>query len=128
MSSEVEHILETTILQVDISKLPETPTYTKILEQVLAIRARLVERLWMLRAGEVKVCDGRMSQVSDVREMIVTVEEILHQIISGETQLDGLRSSGNLLIALQAAINSQVMEIFSLTPQPVSSSYKLTCL
>ena len=124
----MEQILETTILQVDISKLPETPTYTKILKQVLAIRARLVERLRMLRAGQVKVCDGRMSQVSDVREMIVTVEEILHQIISGETQLVGLRSIGNLLIALQAAIDSQVMEIFSLTPQPVSSSYKLTCL
>ena len=124
----MEQILETTILQVDISKLPETPTYTKILEQVLAIRARLVERLRMLRAGQVKVCDGRMSQVSDVREMIVTVEEILHQIISGETQLVGLRSIGNLLIALQAAIDSQVMEIFSLPPQPVSRSYKLTCL
>ena len=119
----MENILQTTILQVDISKLTETPVYSSILEQLLAIRKTLVERLMMLRKGEVKVCDGRMSQVSDVREVILMVEEILLQTVSVETtQLTGLRTIADLLLALQAAINNQVMEILILPP-PVVSLY-----
>ena len=119
----MENILQTTILQVDISKLTETPVYSSILEQLLAIRKTLVERLMMLRKGEVKVCDGRMSQVSDVREVILMVEEILLQTVSVETtQLTGLRTIADLLLALQAAINNQVMEILILPP-PVVSIY-----
>ena len=107
----------------DISKPTETPVYSSILEQLLAIRKTLVERLMMLRKGEVKVCDGRMSQVSDVREVILMVEEILLQTVSVETtQLTGLRTIADLLLALQAAINNQVMEILILPP-PVVSIY-----
>ena len=104
-SSEVENIIQTTILQVDVSKLTETPIYTNILQEVLAVRKTLVERLMMLRKGEVKVCDVRVGQVSQVREVIVMVEEILLQTVSVQTtKLAGLRSIANLLIALQAAI------------------------
>ena len=122
-SSGVENILQTTILQVDVSKLAETPIYTNILEQVLAIRKTLVERLRRLRKGEVKVCDGRLSQDSEVREMIVRLEEILLQTVSVQTtQPAGLRTIADLLISLQVAINNQVMEILTLPSSLVSSS------
>ena len=75
----------------------------------------------MLRQGEVKVCDGRLSQAREVREVIVMVEEILLQTVSVETtQLAGLRAIANLLIGLQAAINNQVMEILTMPPHLVS--------
>ena len=119
----MENILQTTILQVDVSKLTETAVYSNILEQLLAIRKTLVERLMMLRKGEVKVCDGRISQETEVREVILMVEEILLQTVSVETTLlAGLRTIADLLMALQAAINNQVMEILILPP-PVVSIY-----
>ena len=124
-SSEVEKILQTTILQADVSKLTETQIYTNILEEVLAVRMMLVERLMMLRKGELEVCDGRMSQVNQVREVIVMVEEILLETVSVQTKkLTGLKSIANLLLALQAAINSQVMEILTQPPQNVSNLFK----
>ena len=124
-SSEVEKILQTTILQADVSKLTETQIYTNILEEVLAVRMMLVERLMMLRKGELEVCDGRMSQVNQVREVIVMVEEILLETASVQTtKLTGLKSIANLLLALQAAINSQVMEILTQPPQNVSNLFK----
>ena len=119
----MENILQNTILQVDVSKLTETPIYSNILEQVLAIRKTLLQRLVMLRKGEVEVCDGRISQVSRVRELIVMLEEILLQTVSVQaTELARLRTIANLLIALQAAINRQVMQILTLPPELVSSS------
>ena len=122
-SSEVENIIQTTILQVDVSKLTETPIYTNILQEVLAVRKTLVERLMMLRKGEVKVCDGRLSQENQLRMVRALVEEILLETVSAQTtELAGLRSIANLLIALQAAINNQVMEILTQPPQLVSSS------
>ena len=120
----MEKILQTTILQADVSKLTETQIYTNILEEALAVRMMLVERLMMLRKGELEVCDGRMSQVNQVREVIVMLEEILMQTVSVQTtELSGLRTIANLLIELQAALNNQVMQILTLPPQLVSSSY-----
>ena len=127
-SSEVENILQTTILQVDVSKLTETPVYSNILEQLLAIRKTLVARLMMLRKGDLKVCDGRISQVTEVREVILMVEEILLQTVSVETTLlSGLRTIADLLMDLQVAINNQVMEILTLPPLVVSTGHKTFC-
>ena len=113
----MENILQTTILQVNVSKLSETPVYSNILEQLLAIRKTLVARVMVLRKGDLKVCDGRISQVTEVREVILMVEEILLQTVSVETTLlSGLRTIADLLMDLQVAINNQVMEILTLPP------------
>ena len=122
----MENIIQTTILQVDVSKLTETPIYPNLLEEVLAVRKTLVERLMMLRKGELKVCDERLSQERRLREVRALVEEILQETVSAQTaELAALRSIANLLIALQAAINNQVMEILTQPPHLVSSSDKL---
>lgn len=115
-SSDVENILQSTIIEVEASSLEQT--YTTVLEQVLDIRRKLLERLRMIRKDNVSVCDSRIDQGRKLTELRVSVEEILQEAVSVQVSaVSGLRAISRLLITFRAFINTEVMRTILLPEQ-----------
>ena len=98
--------------------------YTTILDQVLTVRKKLLERLTMIRKKTVTVCDSRIDQGRKLNDLRVLVEEILLETVSDQaSSVSGLRTVSSLLISLRERLNSEVMRTVLL---PEEVSYHLT--
>ena len=94
--------------------------YNTILDQVLTVRKKLLERLTMIRKKTVTVCDSRIDQGRKLNDLRVLVEEILLETVSDQaSSVSGLRTVSSLLIRLREQLNSEVMRTV-LLPEEVS--------